>query len=46
MERYCYECGELFEVDSCRIANHVKTDGTIDYDMDADHVPHGEEVDD
>ena len=46
MERFCYECGELFEVDSYGVANHIKTDGGIDYDMDADHVRNGGEVDD
>lgn len=45
MARHCFECGELFEVDHSGVSNHMAVDGQIDYDLDADHVPYGEEED-
>lgn len=39
---YCDECGEPFVIDpDSGVANHLKDDGTVDYD--ADHVAYGEE---
>ncbi len=35
----CYECDEPFIIDD-GVAHHITSDGEVDYDRDADHVPY------
>lgn len=37
-ELTCAECGNSMALDDSQISNHLTSDGTIDYDQDADHV--------
>ena len=34
----CKDCGNEMKIDSNGIANHLDSDGNIDFDQDADHV--------
>ena len=36
----CHQCGGSFRIDAAGIANHIRGDGAIDHDLDADHVPY------
>ncbi len=35
----CFECDEKFIVED-GVAHHITSDGEVDYDRDADHVPY------
>jgi hypothetical protein len=37
---HCHQCAQEFEIDPEGVAHHVKDDGEIDFDVDADHVPY------
>lgn len=41
---YCDECGHPYSPDQVGVSRHVSKDGGIDHDVDADHVPYGEEL--
>ncbi|APE04170.1 hypothetical protein BM526_19570 (plasmid) [Alteromonas mediterranea] len=40
---YCTECGNDMKIDENGISNHIDNDGSIDYELDADHVAIAEE---
>jgi hypothetical protein len=38
----CYQCGEPFLTNVDGTTQHCDEDGNVNYDLDADHVPHGD----
>jgi hypothetical protein len=42
-ELFCSECGQRMIVEENGVSHHLKEDGEIDHDADANHVPYHDE---